>query len=136
METPISSTLLKQLAEGSYRTVFLSPELIFSDERISRLWAMSGWRKRLYAVVVDEAHCICTWGGDFRKDYSRIGELCCLVLRMTPFLTLSATLPSGTLDAVRKSLHCQPDIRIINIGNDRPNTKNIVSILQQSIGSL
>ena len=134
-ESEIGLPLLQDLACGLYRAVFLSPELIFSGERIGRLWHMHSWRERLLAVVVDEAHCISTWGGDFRKDYGRIGDLRAMVPKTVAFLALSATLPPATLATVRRSLHFEPGARIINVGNDRPNIKYVVSNLQHPLNS-
>ncbi|KAG0061026.1 hypothetical protein BGZ92_006566, partial [Podila epicladia] len=123
------------MATGKFRAVFLAPELIFSSERISRIWEQAGWRDRLFAVVVDEAHCIDSWGPNFRQDYARIGQLRCKVPRKTPFLAVSATLPPQILQSIKTSLLCRPDTLVINVGNDRPNIKLIVAQLQHPLNS-
>ncbi|KFH62152.1 hypothetical protein MVEG_11791 [Podila verticillata NRRL 6337] len=134
-ETVITHEILKSLGEGKYRAVFLSPELIFSSDRIKNLWRQPGWRKKLFAIVVDEAHCIDSWGGHFRQEYSRIGELRSMVPRDTPFLAASATLPPRVLENIKKSLHFRPDTHIINVGNDRPNIKFIITEFQHPMNS-
>jgi len=134
-ETIITLDIFKSLCEGSYRAVFLSPELIFSSDRIKNLWRQPDWRKRLFAVVVDEAHCIDSWGDDFRQEYGRLGELRSMVPRDTPFLAASATLPPRILENIKKSLYFRPDTHIINVGNDRPNIKFIVTESQHPMSS-
>jgi RecQ family ATP-dependent DNA helicase len=134
-ETVITQEMLKSLGEGKYRAVFLSPELIFSSERIKNLWRQPEWRKRLFAVVIDEAHCIDSWGGSFRQDYGRIGELRSMVPRETPFLATSATLPPQVLENIKKCLHFRSDTQIINVGNDRPNIKFLVTEYQHPMNS-
>ncbi|KAK5820997.1 P-loop containing nucleoside triphosphate hydrolase protein [Linnemannia elongata] len=134
-ETVITQEILNSLGEGRYRAVFLSPELIFSSDRIKNLWRQPGWRKRLFAIVVDEAHCIDSWGGSFRQEYGRIGELRSMVPRETPFLATSATLPPQVLENIKKRLHFRPDTHIVNVGNDRPNIKFIVIEFQYPMNS-
>ena len=49
------------------------------------------YKKQLVAVVVDEAHCIKTWGDKFRTSFSKIGELRSLIPTSVNILTLTAT---------------------------------------------
>jgi len=44
-------------------------------------------------------------------------------------------LPPCILESVRTSLHCPPDVLVINVGNDRPNIKFIVARLQHPLNS-
>ncbi|KAG9065420.1 hypothetical protein KI688_002745 [Linnemannia hyalina] len=134
-ETAITPDMFKSLSDGVYRAVFISPEHALSNDRIKNLWRQPGWRKRLFAVVVDEAHCINSMGDRFRQEYGSIGDLRCMVLHDTPFLATSATLPPRVLENIKENLHFRPDTYTINVGNDRPNIKFIVTESQHPMDS-
>ena len=64
-----------------------------------------GIDRRILACVIDEAHCIAQWGGDFQPAYSRLRQLRSFLPRgAAPIVAFSATLTPTDLLEVEKAL--------------------------------
>ncbi len=77
---------LEQAVEGSYKLLFIAPERLDQAD-----WQRSVSRMRISMIVIDEAHCISTWGHDFRPHYRRIVHFLTALSNAVPVLALTAT---------------------------------------------
>jgi hypothetical protein len=75
--------------------------------------------KNRIKVIVDEAHVIKTWGASgFRLSYLNLGQIRAFVHEQVPFAAYSATMPSETVEIVKKTLHIHPtNHELLNLGN-------------------
>ncbi len=90
---------------GAYKFLYVSPERLGSKLFLNKLSRM-----KVSFVTVDEAHCICQWGYDFRPSYleiSRIREF----FPDRPILALTATAtPKVVRDIQQKLLFSEENV--------------------------
>ncbi|WP_345802624.1 RecQ family ATP-dependent DNA helicase [Microbacterium sp. AZCO] len=102
------------LASGEAEFVFVAPEQLAKDEVVERLRAIG-----VGLLAVDEAHCVASWGHDFRPDYLRLGEVrASLGSPVTVALTATAAEPVRAEIASRLRM---TDPLLVVRGVDRPN---------------
>src|SRR5690606_28218673 len=105
---------LEAAAAGDLEFLFLSPEQLANDEVLDAVRAA-----RPSLVAVDEAHCVSTWGHDFRPEYLRVGERLDTLDPRPPVLALTATASPPVREDVAERLHLR-DPAVIVRGFARP----------------
>ncbi|MBK8257822.1 MAG: ATP-dependent DNA helicase RecQ [Polyangiaceae bacterium] len=108
-------------AEQRVRLLFVSPEHLDHVERFEEIA-----RLPVALLVVDEAHCISTWGHDFRPAYRQIVRLVQALRERVPgvrVLALTATADARVEDDIRCQLEGPgaPKLTIHRRSMDRPN---------------
>lgn len=108
-------------AAGDLRLLFVSPEHL---DHVDRFEALAALPVRL--VVVDEAHCISTWGHDFRPAYRQIVHLLRALQERHPdlrVLGLTATADERVEADIRAQLQRPggPPLLVHRSSMDRPN---------------
>lgn len=88
---------LRNAENGQYKLLYIAPERQ-EDEQ----WQQVVQRMRLGMVVVDEAHCISTWGHDFRPSYRRIVNVVKQLQRDFPVLACTATATKRVQEDIEK----------------------------------
>jgi len=77
---------LARARAGELKILFIAPERLDNVD-----WQTNVIHMRISMIVIDEAHCISTWGHDFRPHYRRIVRLLSALPKSTPVLALTAT---------------------------------------------
>ncbi|MBL8971367.1 MAG: ATP-dependent DNA helicase RecQ, partial [Myxococcales bacterium] len=108
-------------ADGRVRLLFVSPEHLDHVERFAAIA-----RLPVDLRVVDEAHCISTWGHDFRPAYRQIVHLLHALRERRPalrVLALTATADARVEDDIRRQLEGEgaPPLTVHRSSMDRPN---------------
>ncbi|NIH78836.1 RecQ family ATP-dependent DNA helicase [Amycolatopsis viridis] len=102
------------VTEGDAEYLFLAPEQLAKDEVLEQLAEI---RPSLF--VVDEAHCVSSWGHDFRPDYLRLGHVIERLGRPR-VLAMTATAGGPVRDDIVEHLGLRDPVRVVS-GFDRAN---------------
>jgi len=105
---------IEGLRRGEFKLVYVAPERFRSSRFLQALQSVS-----VSLFAVDEAHCISTWGHDFRPDYLRLKNIIPLLGKpQTVALTATAT-PYVRSDIIQQLGLVKPEAFVS--GFDRPN---------------
>jgi ATP-dependent DNA helicase RecQ len=105
---------LQECRQGVYDLLYVAPERFRNPHFLQ---SMAQTHVSLFAV--DEAHCISTWGHDFRPDYLRLQQAI-VHLGRPQVLALTATATVEVQQDIIKQLDCGDMQRFVS-GFDRPN---------------
>jgi ATP-dependent DNA helicase RecQ len=125
--------IINKLKKGAIKLLYLAPESLAVLETILQ-------EIKISCIAIDEAHCISSWGHDFRPAYTQLGFLK-KRLPNTPIIALTATADKATREDIATQLNLVNPLRSI-ASFDRPNislevraaqdrVKQIVSFVQR-----
>ena len=114
-ETPAQQErAIEAIRDGTAEFLFITPEQLANPERRAQVRDL-----KPSLVAVDEAHCISSWGHDFRPDYLALGHYLRDLGRPT-IVALTATASPPVREDIVERLGLTDPATIIS-GLDRPN---------------
>ncbi|XP_044271277.1 Werner syndrome ATP-dependent helicase-like [Tribolium madens] len=110
--------VIEEIFQNKYNIIYLTPEFC-SGEMGGELLMKMSQELEIVLIAIDEAHCISSWGHDFRAQYRNLG-----LLRQTfpqlPIIAVTATATPRVRDDIITSLNLR-DPLVVCSGFDRPN---------------
>lgn len=109
-------------ASGKLRVLFIAPEQLDHVDRFAYLLKLP-----VDLLVVDEAHCISTWGHDFRPSYRQIIQLLAAFAAKEAkvhILALTATADQRVEEDIKQQLTlANAPVAVLRENMDRPNIR-------------
>jgi RecQ family ATP-dependent DNA helicase len=107
-------------ADASLRLLYTTPESLAKPELFEAL-RVAHAAGRLACLAVDEAHCVCAWGHDFRPAYLALGDAR-RALPGLPVIAVTATATPEVRRGIAEALALRPGATDTLLGSfDRPN---------------
>ena len=110
----VQQDVIQQVMEGQLTLLYVSPERLLTRDFYQLLQ-----RVPVALFAVDEAHCISSWGHDFRPEYAKLKFLKEQFAEV-PLMALTATADPTTREDIVEKLH-MPDPKLFVASFDRPN---------------
>ncbi len=85
------------------------------------LWTDVKFRKQISCIIVDEAHCVSTWGRSFQSAYLKLRMLQYILQDEVQWYLTSATLSPEVLKDVISIIDLPNKTEVYQKSNDRPN---------------
>ena len=143
---------IEKVANGDADILYLAPESLRSNTVFNLLK-----NRVIERFVIDEAHCLSTWGNDFRHDYFYIGQFISELLAAKPFeshipvscftATAKPKVIEDILEYIESSLNVSMkryiaipkrdnlDYEALEIESEKEKYTNLLELLQQKKGS-
>lgn len=109
----LNRDIIERCINGQVKLLYISPEKLVGGI----MQVLQKVNVSLFAI--DEAHCISSWGHDFRPEYTQLGQLRELFPN-SPIMALTATADKITRQDILAQLHIK-DNQIFIGSFDRPN---------------
>ena len=104
------------------RMIFLTPER-FKTEDMKKVFIQAEKHNNIARIVIDEVHCVATWGLDFRRAYMSMKYILNKLLTKIPLTLLTASATPQVRKKIIQLLDIRPNHNIKYFLNsfDRPN---------------
>ena len=112
-------TILDNSIFGAYKFLYISPERLSSEIFVNKLRRM-----KVCFITVDEAHCICQWGYDFRPSFLHIADIRD-IFPQSAILALTATATPEVACDIQQKLRFRGD-NVLQMSFMRKNLAYIV----------
>lgn len=103
-EAQLDRTVHRRVVNGEVQLLYISPENIIQNKKYRDMLQTPIYKEKLAAIVVDEAHCIKTWGDKFRVAFAKLGDLRSVVPSETNVMALTATATQKTFHVIKERL--------------------------------
>lgn len=110
--------VLEGIFEKKYSIIYLTPEFCTGDFGLELMQKMNATLD-ITLIAVDEAHCVSSWGHDFRHAYRQLGVIR-QIFPNTPILAVTATATVKVRNDISSVLHLKNPLMTCS-GFDRPN---------------
>lgn len=132
MSECVATESMHMFLDGCFRYLFGHPENFLSRKSVSSFMSTS-WYRNVTHIVVDEAHCVVSWGHDFRPDYRQI-ETLRSVFPNAHTLALTATATTQMQNDIKQLLCFKQGAVTVCTSIDRVNIKYVVKHRLSSSG--
>lgn len=114
LDPETQSEITEKLLSGNVQLLYVSAERLVSPEFTHLLKKI-----KINLFAIDEAHCISSWGHDFRPDYTKLSHLKSMFPKI-PIIALTATADHNTRADILNQLELDNPAQFID-SFDRPN---------------
>ena len=94
--------MVQDVRAGRLKLLFVAPERLSNERFLSTIAD-----QRLSLLAIDEAHCMSSWGHNFRPDYLKLARAA-KELQVERVLALTATATPQVVDDIAKHHHQSP----------------------------
>lgn len=112
------NAVFSKLRSGDLQLLYLSPEMLSASGAMKSALQQLYSKGKLARIVIDEAHCVSSWGHDFRPDYMELTRVK-YDFPNSPIMALTAT---GNERVLLDIVNClRPNPRVLKQSFNRQN---------------
>ena len=104
------------------RLLYVSPETLISGKFVRYIKENID---KLTMLVVDEAHCISTWGNEFRSDYLKIGRFFDMIGKRPQVVAFTATATKLIRDDIKQVLKMSDPFDLVEYAKNKGNEEEL-----------